>query len=174
MLRSPKEMVTVLEKTAFPREKVCGDGLTPRAVREMRLMGLPHGPELGYARNRGLRLVARERSVEVPWPELSDFPPYGLVRTRLGFDEHLAGHARAAGARVLERRAVTGVLRDGSGRVVGEGSAATWPAVRTLMGQAHADDAHRRGQLSRQGRDDSALAAAGIRPGDPSLEAPVS
>jgi len=111
--------VTVLEKTAFPREKVCGDGLTPRAVREMRLMGLPHGPELGYARNRGLRLVARERSVEVPWPELSDFPPYGLVRTRLGFDEHLAGHARAAGARVLERRAVTGVLRDGSGRVVG-------------------------------------------------------
>ena len=106
--------VTVLEKTAFPREKVCGDGLTPRAVREMRLMGLPHGPELGYARNRGLRLVARERSVEVPWPELSDFPPYGLVRTRLGFDEHLAGHARAAGARVLERRAVTGVLRDGS------------------------------------------------------------
>lgn len=66
------------------------------------------------------------------------------------------------------------VYVDGSGRVVGEGSAATWPAVRTLMGQAHADDAHRRGRLSRQGRDDSALAAAGIRPGDPSLEAPVS
>ncbi|MFC6258919.1 NAD(P)/FAD-dependent oxidoreductase, partial [Kocuria oceani] len=62
---------TVLEKTAFPREKVCGDGLTPRAVREMQLMGLPHGPELGYARNRGLRLVARRRTVEVPWPELS-------------------------------------------------------------------------------------------------------
>ena len=30
---------------------------------------------------------------------------------------------------------------DGSGRVVGEGSAATWPAVATLMGQATADDA---------------------------------
>ena len=37
--------VTVLEKTRFPREKVCGDGLTPRAVREMRLMGLPHDAE---------------------------------------------------------------------------------------------------------------------------------
>ena len=61
------------------------------------------------------------------------------------------------------------VYVDGTGRVVGEGSAATWPAVRTLMGQAHADDAHRRGRLSRQGRDDAALAAAGIRPGDPSL-----
>ena len=61
------------------------------------------------------------------------------------------------------------VYVDGSGRVVGEGSAATWSAVRTLMGQAHADDAHRSGRLSREGRDDAALAAAGILPGDPSL-----
>ena len=34
--------VTVLEKTFFPREKVCGDGLTPRATRELQLLGLPH------------------------------------------------------------------------------------------------------------------------------------
>ena len=61
------------------------------------------------------------------------------------------------------------VYVDGTGRIVGEGSAATWPAVATLLGQAHADDAHKRGRLSRQGRDDAALAAAGIRPGDPSL-----
>ncbi|MCJ8505980.1 geranylgeranyl reductase family protein [Kocuria flava] len=111
--------VTVLEKTAYPREKVCGDGLTPRAVRELQLMGLPHGPGQGYARNRGLRLVARERTVEVPWPQLSDFPDYGLVRTRRDFDQQLAGHARAAGARVLERRGVTGVLRDADGRITG-------------------------------------------------------
>ncbi len=31
------------------------------------------------------------------------------------------------------------VLVDGAGRIVGEGSAATWSAVSTLMGQAHAD-----------------------------------
>ena len=61
------------------------------------------------------------------------------------------------------------VYVDGTGRIVGEGSAATWPAVANLMGQAHADDLHRRGRLSREGRDDAALAAAGIRPGDPSL-----
>ena len=61
------------------------------------------------------------------------------------------------------------VYVDGAGRVVGEGSAASWPAVATLMGQAHADDAHRSGRLSRAGRDDAALAASGIRPGDPSL-----
>jgi hypothetical protein len=65
------------------------------------------------------------------------------------------------------------VYVDGAGRIIGEGSAATWPAVATLMGQAHADDAHRqsgkKGRLLREGRDDTALAAAGIRPGDPSL-----
>ena len=61
------------------------------------------------------------------------------------------------------------VYVDGTGRIIGEGSAATWPAVATLMGQAHADDAHKKGRLSREGRDDAALAAAGIRPGDTSL-----
>ncbi|MDO4253903.1 MAG: geranylgeranyl reductase family protein [Kocuria sp.] len=110
--------VTVLEKTVYPREKVCGDGLTPRAVREMRLMGLPHGPELGYQRNRGLRIRARGRSVELPWPQLTDFPGYGLVRSREGFDQHLAGYARQAGATIVERRAVTEVIYEHD-RVVG-------------------------------------------------------
>ncbi|MGO4383177.1 geranylgeranyl reductase family protein [Specibacter sp. RAF43] len=111
--------VTVLEKTRFPREKVCGDGLTPRAVREMRLMGLPHNPSDGWRRNKGLRLVAGGRTVEVPWPELSNFPNYGLIRTRLGFDEALARHAQAAGAVVLEGHSVTSALTDDAGTVVG-------------------------------------------------------
>jgi len=56
------------------------------------------------------------------------------------------------------------VLVDGHGRIVGEGSASTWPAVATLMGQAHDDGHHTREQ-----RDDAALAAVGITAGDPSL-----
>ncbi|MET4004332.1 MULTISPECIES: geranylgeranyl reductase family protein [Arthrobacter] len=111
--------VTVLEKTRFPREKVCGDGLTPRAVREMALMGLPHEPSEGWRRNKGLRLIAAGRQIEVPWPELSDFPNYGLIRTRLGFDEALANHARAAGATILEGHSVTQALTDDAGTVVG-------------------------------------------------------
>jgi len=78
--------VTVLEKTSFPREKVCGDGLTPRAVREIQKLGLPHPEEDGWRRNKGLRLIAGGRTIELPWPEVSDFPQYGLIRTRLGFD----------------------------------------------------------------------------------------
>lgn len=57
------------------------------------------------------------------------------------------------------------MLVDGAARVVGEGSAATWPAVATLMGQAGDDDRYR----TREQRDDAALAAAGITRGDPSL-----
>ncbi|MCB4208369.1 geranylgeranyl reductase family protein [Arthrobacter sp. UM1] len=110
--------VTVLEKTRFPREKVCGDGLTPRAVREMQLLGLPHGPEQGYRRTKGLKLIAAGRELELPWSS-PDFPDYGLVRTRLGFDEQLAEHARAAGARILEGHSVSELLRDASGRVTG-------------------------------------------------------
>ncbi|WP_026532763.1 geranylgeranyl reductase family protein [Arthrobacter sp. H41] len=111
--------VTVLEKTRFPREKVCGDGLTPRAVREIQLLGLPHDETDGWRRNRGLRLKAGTRTVEVPWPELSDFPDYGLVRTRLGFDEALARHAQQAGALILEGHAVSAAVRNDAGRVTG-------------------------------------------------------
>ena len=111
--------VTVLEKTSFPREKVCGDGLTPRAVREIQKLGLPHPEGEGWRRNKGLRLIAGGRTIELPWPEVSDFPQYGLIRTRLGFDEELARHAQAAGAEILERHSVTEALRDESGRVTG-------------------------------------------------------
>ena len=111
--------VTVLEKTSFPREKVCGDGLTPRAVREIQKLGLPHPEADGWRRNKGLRLLAGGRSIELPWPEVSDFPQYGLIRTRLGFDEELARHAQSAGAVVLERHSVTEALRDDDGRVTG-------------------------------------------------------
>ncbi|RDV08024.1 geranylgeranyl reductase family protein [Arthrobacter sp. RT-1] len=111
--------VTVLEKTSFPREKVCGDGLTPRAVREIQKLGLPHPENDGWRRNKGLRLIAGGRTIELPWPEVSDFPQYGLIRTRLGFDEELARHAQAAGATILERHSVTDALSNGSGRVTG-------------------------------------------------------
>jgi flavin-dependent dehydrogenase len=111
--------VTVLEKTSFPREKVCGDGLTPRAVREIQKLGLPHPEADGWRRNKGLRLLAGGRSIELPWPEVSDFPQYGLIRTRLGFDEELARHAQSAGAAVLERHSVTEALRGEDGRVAG-------------------------------------------------------
>ena len=115
--------VVVLEKTAHPREKVCGDGLTPQAVRELQLLGVPHrgepGDDGGWRVIRGLRLRAGERSVDVPWAPTQTWPDYALTRTRRDFDALLADLARTRGAEVRERHAVTGVVRDEAGRVVG-------------------------------------------------------
>jgi len=112
--------VLVLEKSAFPRDKVCGDGFTPRAVRELVAMGLPMRPEDGWIRNRGLRVYGGGHRLEIPWPQLNAFPDYGLARTRRDFDAALAQHAAAAGAKVLEQTAVTGpLIDDRTGRVVG-------------------------------------------------------
>jgi flavin-dependent dehydrogenase len=112
--------VLVLEKTAFPREKVCGDGLTPRAVKQLVEMGIDTGPEAGWARNVGLRIIGGGHRLEMRWPDLATFPDYGLTRTRKDFDEILARQAEKAGARLLERTTVTGPVRDDrSGRIVG-------------------------------------------------------
>ena len=111
--------VLLLEKSSFPRDKICGDGLTPRAVRALIGMGIDvDGP--GWTKNHGLRIVGAGHRLELPWPDLASFPPYGLVRTRTDLDEILARHAEQAGARLLERTAVTGpVVDERTGRVVG-------------------------------------------------------
>jgi geranylgeranyl reductase family protein len=112
--------VVVCEKAAFPREKVCGDGLTPRAVLELVSLGVPHPSDEGWIRNRGLRLVGRGRALEVAWPDLTGVPAYGLVRPRQDFDQVLVRHAEKQGATVLERHSVGDPLVDErSGRVSG-------------------------------------------------------
>ena len=111
--------VLVLEKTSFPREKVCGDGLTPRAVKQLVGLGIDIDAP-GWIKNHGLRIVGGGHQLELPWPDLAEFPPYGLVRTRMDFDQILANHAEKAGARLMERTAVTGpVMDEQTGRVVG-------------------------------------------------------
>ena len=112
--------VLVLEKTAFPREKVCGDGFTPRSVRELVAMGVPMREEDGWIRNKGLRVYGGGHRIELPWPQLDSFPDYGVSRTRRDFDDALATHAKAAGARIQELTNVTGpVLDERTGRLVG-------------------------------------------------------
>ena len=111
--------VLLLEKSAFPRDKICGDGLTPRAVKQLVNLGLDLDAP-GWQRNKGLRIVGAGHRLELPWPELSSYPPYGMVRTRTDLDEVLARHAEKAGARLMERTAVSGpVVDERTGRVTG-------------------------------------------------------
>jgi menaquinone-9 beta-reductase len=105
--------VLVAEKATFPREKVCGDGLTPRGVLALERMGVdPLDP--GFERVDGLRIYTRRTTLELSWPKLHDFPDYGLVRTRHDLDELLARRAEKAGALLWEGAEVLHpVLTDG-------------------------------------------------------------
>ncbi|MBW1597429.1 geranylgeranyl reductase family protein [Streptomyces sp. JJ38] len=111
--------VLLLEKTAFPREKVCGDGLTPRAVKQLVGMGIDVSEEAGWLRNKGLRIIGGGHRLQLDWPELASYPDYGLVRKRDDFDEQLARQAEKAGARLHERCNVGDPILDASGRIVG-------------------------------------------------------
>src|ERR671930_464406 len=104
--------VLLLEKSLFPREKVCGDGLTPRGVKQLIDLGIDTREEAGWLHNRGLRVVGGGVTLELDWPDLATFPPYGVVRPRQDFDELLARNAQRTGARLLERTTVTGAITD--------------------------------------------------------------
>jgi geranylgeranyl reductase family protein len=111
--------VLLLEKTEFPREKVCGDGLTPRAVKQLVKLGIDTSEKAGWLRNKGLRVIGGGVRLELDWPDLATFPNYGLTRTRLDFDQMLATRATEAGAVLRTNTNVTGPILDRSGRVVG-------------------------------------------------------
>ena len=117
--------VAVVERKTFPREKTCGDGLTPRAVHQLTDMGL--ADQLAqYHRFDGLRAVAHGITLELPWPEHPVYPSHGYVVRRRDLDQLVAEHAQKAGATLwtgtealaplLDRGFVRGatVLRQGS------------------------------------------------------------
>ena len=111
--------VAVLEKSSFPREKVCGDGLTPRGTRALVEMGIDVSERNGWLHNRGLRVIGGGQRLHLDWPELTSFPPFGLVRPRADLDAMLANQAVKAGARLYEQTSATEPLLDAAGRVVG-------------------------------------------------------
>ncbi|MFP7696259.1 geranylgeranyl reductase family protein [Trueperella sp. LYQ143] len=112
--------VILLEKATFPRDKTCGDGLTPRAVGELIRMGISLREEDGWVRNYGVRAYGGGHCIEVPWPELCSMPSWGTARRRIDLDHMLAQHAVAAGAHLREGVHVCAPLYDErSGRVIG-------------------------------------------------------
>ena len=60
--------VLLLEKTEFPREKVCGDGLTPRATKQLVDMGIDVSTGNGWLHNKGLRIIGGGVRLELDWP----------------------------------------------------------------------------------------------------------
>jgi geranylgeranyl reductase family protein len=89
--------VLLVEKKRYPREKTCGDGLTPRSVRQLEDMGL--GERLvEHHRFEGLRSIAFGRTLELRWPAHPEYPSYGYVVTRKDLDHLVAEQAVKSGA----------------------------------------------------------------------------
>jgi geranylgeranyl reductase family protein len=112
LAKAGREVVFV-EKKAFPREKTCGDGLTPRSVRQLEDMGL--GGELSaHHRYFGLRSHGFGRALELAWPDTPDLPRYGYVVTRKDLDALVAAQATKQGAVLWEHtEAVEPLVEDG-------------------------------------------------------------
>lgn len=108
--------VAVLDKATFPRDKVCGDGLTPAAVAELSLMGMDTSD---WARNKGLRVIGGGNEIYFEWPEQASQPNYGMTRARVELDEDLIRRAQQAGARLYEGHMVTEAIRSSDGRITG-------------------------------------------------------
>jgi len=101
-LASAGHDVVMVERKSYPREKTCGDGLTPRSVRQLEDMGL--GDELAGAGHRfsGLRSHGFGRTLELTWPDHPTLPGYGYVITRKDLDALVAERATKAGATVWD------------------------------------------------------------------------
>jgi geranylgeranyl reductase family protein len=109
--------VVVIDKKRFPREKTCGDGLTPRAVRQLDDMGLTD-QLTEFQRFDGLRSIGHGITLELAWPKHPDFPNYGYVVRRRELDDMVANRAVKAGATLLPATEATEPLIE-DGRVVG-------------------------------------------------------
>jgi len=109
--------VCLVEKKTFPREKTCGDGLTPRSVYQLQAMGLEREVARHAHRYNGLRAFGFGATLAMNRPEHPKFPNYGYTITRFNLDGLVAEHAQTQGATLLNGVEVVDLLeaRDASG-----------------------------------------------------------
>lgn len=107
--------VLLVDAATFPRDKTCGDGLTPRAIEELDRLGQADWVR-GHTVNRGLRAHGFGQTLELPWPG-GTLPNWGSAVPRTELDAHLRQVALDSGARTLEGHRAVDAVRDATGRV---------------------------------------------------------
>ncbi len=90
--------VAIFEKAPIGRDKVCGDGLTPRAIGALQELNIDLE---GIHKITGLRMIAGKTRRELKWPSGGSFPPFGAVWTRKELDSHLLETASQSGAKIF-------------------------------------------------------------------------
>ncbi len=94
--------VALLDKAHFPRDKTCGDALSPRAIHVLQQLGLgPQVEGLGY-HIEGVTFVAPQgRQVRAPLSPHPSYPDHALVLRRIELDDLIRQHAIEEGAEFL-------------------------------------------------------------------------
>ena len=106
--------VVLADAAVFPRDKTCGDGLTPRAIGELERLGLGDWVR-AHTVNHGLRAHGFGQTLLLPWPGGS-LPAYGSAVARTELDDHLRTTAIKAGAHGIDGARAVDVRMEG-GRV---------------------------------------------------------
>lgn len=107
--------VVLADAATFPRDKTCGDGLTPRAVAELDRLGLGEWVR-SHGTNRGLRAAGFGQELLLPWPGGS-LPDHGSAVPRTTLDARIRDAALEAGAIGLESARAVDVSKDARGAV---------------------------------------------------------
>jgi geranylgeranyl reductase family protein len=106
--------VVLADAAVFPRDKTCGDGLTPRAIGELQRLGLEDWLR-AHTVNQGLRAHGFGQTLHLPWPG-GTLPSWGSAVARTELDDHLRTTAIKAGAEAIDGARAVDVRREG-GRV---------------------------------------------------------
>lgn len=104
----------LVDAAVFPRDKTCGDGLTPRAIAELAKLGLTDWLQ-AHTVNLGLRAHGFGQTLLLPWPALpdSELPAWGSAVARTELDDHLRTVAIKSGALALDGARAVAVRMDG-------------------------------------------------------------
>jgi len=110
--------VTLLDKAAFPRPKICGEYLSPEAARVLDRLGVLKAVDAAGAQPlHGMRIVAPDGTVlDGAYPTSGRWRGYrdhALAIRREVFDRILLERARALPVDVRERHRVTGLIVEG-------------------------------------------------------------
>ena len=92
--------VLLVDAAVFPRDKTCGDGLTPRAIGELSKLGLTDWLR-AHVSSQGLRLHGFGQTRQLPWPG-GNLPDWGSAVARTELDDHLRSIAIKSGAQAID------------------------------------------------------------------------
>jgi menaquinone-9 beta-reductase len=101
--------VTLVDKAVFPRDKICGDGLTAGALRSLERLGVDPAAVPSWQRVDDV-VVRGPSGHEVTFPLPRGRGTYAAVARRTDLDAALVTRARAAGAKVLDGHGCTAVV----------------------------------------------------------------